>query len=130
MAVPPSVVGRFRRLLAADELIFADTVEDASRALAEREVDAVLLGYQFDESRALEVLNDLRSRERHRATPVLCLIGLPSRLEWSIQAFDKAARALKPCEVLDVRDLQDDDAGNAAMRRMIADYLARAGTTQ
>jgi response regulator RpfG family c-di-GMP phosphodiesterase len=101
VAVPRAVVGRFRRLLPADELIFAATVEEAAHALAERDVHGIILGYQFDESRALEVLNCLRENERHRTTPMLCLIGLPSRLECSIEAFEKAARALRDCEVLD-----------------------------
>ena len=74
VAVPESVFGRFARALPEHELVLGSTVEDAARSLSQGGFDLLILGYQFDDSRALELL----LQASHPATPlppVLCLIG-------------------------------------------------------
>lgn len=124
VAVPAVAFGRFERVLSAHRLHFAGTLAEAKRVLAEHAVDRVILGYQFDESRALELLAHVRAHERHRSTPVLCFLGLPSRLSGaSLEGFQKAAEVLQACRVIDVRDLPDDEHGDRRLRRIIEEHL-------
>jgi len=126
MAVPPAVRGRFERALHGHKLHWASTVPQARQMLAGRPMDLVILCYRFDESRALELLWDLRSDDRVRRTAVLCLIALKSRLPAAcFEAFQRAAMALHATGVEDVRDLPDDANGDRRLRELAAGCLAR-----
>ncbi len=96
-----------------------ETLDEARQALDGQQFFCMVLGIQFDESRMLKLLEQVRSEER-LAAPVVCVIGMKGRLsDTAIEAFDKAARALGAREVLDMTDFPDDERGNLTLRQAI-----------
>ena len=119
VAAHPAGTVRLQKVLAGHELTFVETVEQAKQALARRAFSCVVLGVQFDESRVLRLLDELRSQRRLTA-PVVCVVGIKGRLSHiAIGAFDQAARALGANAVLDMTDFPDDQQGNARLRGVI-----------
>ena len=115
---------RLEKVLAGHEVVFVETLAQARQALTGKPFGCVVLGVQFDESRTLRLLDDLRPAE-HPAAPVMCVIGAKGRLSRAaLDAFGKAARALGAREVLDMADYPDTERGNGALRQAIGSLLS------
>jgi len=127
VAAHPTGVRRLKKVLAGHELTTVGTLDEARQALDGQQFCCMVLGIQFDESRVLKLLEQVRSEER-LATPVVCVIGMKGRLsDTAIEAFDQAARALGAREVLDMTDFPDDERGNGALR-IAVDRITAAGS--
>jgi len=119
VAAHPAGIRRLEKVLAGHELMIVETLDEARQALAGQGFCCMVLGIQFDESRMLKLLDDLRSQER-LDTPVVCVIGTKGRLsDAAIEAFEKASRVLGAQEVLDMTSFPDDERGNLSLRRAI-----------
>jgi CheY-like chemotaxis protein len=111
---------RLQRVLVDHELVLVSTVEEAKHALEQQRFACIILGVQFDESRMLELLDNLRSDGKHRNIPMVCVIGIRGQLSGTaLGAFEQAARALQAKAVFDMAEFSDDEAGNRQLRRLI-----------
>jgi len=127
LAVAPEAVARFERVLYGHELYRAKNVVEAKQMLKNRTVDLVILGCQFDESRALDLLSHMQGVGRRAAAPILCIIALASRLPSAcFAAFENAARALHAVGVEDVRNLAGDENGDRRLRDIVDWYASKA----
>lgn len=125
LAVAPDVVPRMTRILSGHQIRTVSSIAEAQKALAapRPQFGLVVLGVTFDESQMFELLAHVRSLERYKATPVLCVLGAASRItQVSVEAIDRAAKAMLANAFLWLVKFPDDEQGNARIRR-IADYL-------
>ena len=114
---------RLERILAGHKLTIPHSVEEAKQQLEAREYDAVILGVLFDESRMFELLRLVRTYERNRFTPVVCMLSGPSSLsDVAIEGLDHAVKAMLANAFLNLNKFPDNREGNARVRRII-DYL-------
>jgi PleD family two-component response regulator len=123
LAVSPSSLERLRRVLAGHELVSAQTLDEASGLIDEDHFGMIIAGVSFDESQMFDLIYRVRSQERHRTTPVVCVLGTDSALsDVALEGIDHAVKAMMGNAFLDLRRMPDDDSGNARIRRII-DYL-------
>ena len=114
---------RLERILAGHELTIPHSVEEAKKQLEAREYHAIVLGVLFDESRMFELLRLVRTYERNRLTPLVCMLSGPSSLsEVAIEGLDHAVKAMLANAFLNLNKFPDDAEGNARVRRIV-DYL-------
>lgn len=123
VAVAPKTLPRMEKVLAGHELVVARDVGEAENALLQHKFGLIVIGVSFDESRMFELLAYVRAQERHKVTPVLCVLGPGTRTsEVSVEAIDRAAKAMLANAFLWLEKFPDDPEGNKRIRR-IADYL-------
>jgi hypothetical protein len=122
-AVTPDLVNRFQRILGQHELTFVSDTSEALRELGEH-FGMVILGVHFDESQMFTLLGDIRSHSKYRKIPVLCVLGVRGRAitEIAIEGLDHAVKGMRANGFLDLNHFDDDEAGNARIRRIV-DYL-------
>jgi PleD family two-component response regulator len=76
IAVVPEKVALWRRILERHELVFALTHAEAMQRLAEDEdLQLVIIGVHFDESRMFTLLGDIRAHPKYRNVPVLVVLS-------------------------------------------------------
>jgi len=114
---------RLERILAGHRLTIPHSVEEAKRELEHRGFHMVILGVLFDESRMFELLRLVRTFDKNRLTPVVCVLASDSRLsEVAIEGLDHAVKAMLANAFLNLNKFPDDKDGNARVRRVV-DYL-------
>jgi hypothetical protein len=121
----PEAERRLRQALPADELQMAVTFADASSALLRERWDVVIIGALFDESRALELMQLLRSDP---AFPQVSIIGIRgAKIARSLQPeiFDMPMKMLGALDVIDFASIADDAAGNAHIGSRIRAAVSR-----
>ena len=121
----PDLEGRIRRILERYELTFVRTLGAATRALERGGYELVLIGVHFDDSRMFDLLRHIRAEERTRGTPVVCVLSQRFETVVSVQGLEIAARTLAANTFIDFTKHQDDNDGDAAIRRLIEDCLGR-----
>jgi PleD family two-component response regulator len=110
---------RLSAILAAYELMFVRTLEEAKAALNGRNYDLIIIGVHFDESRMFDLLRYVRWQERHRATPVICALTVDfTRQAIAAEGVEIAVKALGGTAFLDLKAISDGEA-----RRLIEDLL-------
>ena len=103
-------------------MVAQDTAQ-AEQALLQHRFGLIVLGVNFDESRMFELLAHVRAQERHKVTPVLCVLGPGGRAsEMAVEAIDRAAKAMLANAFLWLAKFPEDEEGDRRIRR-IADYL-------
>lgn len=111
---------RLATVLADCELEFVRTLAQATRALQEGEFGLLLIGVRFDDSRMFDLLRQVRSDERHRGLPVVCVrepgLGFTAI---STRTLEVTCRALDADTFVDLTRFGDDEARNAALRQAI-----------
>ncbi len=123
VAVGPKTLPRMEKVLAGHDLVIAKDLGEAEKALVQQKFGLIVMAVSFDESRMFELLAYVRAQERHKVTPVLCVLGPGTRTsEVSVEAIDRAAKAMMANAFLWLEKFLDDDGGNKRIRR-IADYL-------
>lgn len=114
---------RLERILAGHRLTIPHSVEEAKLDLERREFHMVILGVLFDESRMFELLRLVRTFDKNRLTPVVCMLATESRLSpVAIEGLDHAVKAMLANAFVNLNKFPDDQAGNARVRRIV-DYL-------
>ena len=122
LAVTPDVLDRFRRILIRHDLT---AVSDAAEAMRELEshYGMVILSVHFAESQMFSLLGDIRSHSKYRKVPILCVLGAHRVLtDVAVEGLDHAVKAMRANGFLDLHHFDDDEEGNARIRRIV-DYL-------
>jgi PleD family two-component response regulator len=110
---------RLSAILAGHELVFARTLDEAKAVLAGRVFDLIAISVHFDESRMFDLLRFVRWQERHRATPVVCLLTADfMRHAIAAEGLEIAVKALGGTAYLDLKSV-----GNAEARSAIDELL-------
>ena len=110
---------RLSAILAGHDLSFVHTLDEAKATLAGRNFDLIVIGVHFDESRMFDLLRHVRWQERHRATPVVCVLTLDfARHAIAAEGLEIAVKALGGTAYLDLKAVGDGEA-----RRVIEDLL-------
>ena len=110
-----------RRLIAALQgldVVCAASAGEVRAALAGQRFDLIIVGAHFDESKALEMIEEIQ-RTPHGAC-VVCVRGTPFHHVGrpAMEAFRVACEALGARRVVDLLDYPDDPAGNRAIREL------------
>lgn len=102
---------RLYAVLAEFDFRSAFTLDDALRLLdSPMDFDLIIIGVHFDDSRAVDLLREIRSRPKYELTPILFIRTQPSTisqiLEQSILSLKDAYRVngLIETELLDEND--------------------------
>lgn len=124
LAVSPDKGDRLRKLLEGHTLTVVASSAEAMAALRTTSFGMVLIGVHFDESRMFTLLCDIRQHAKYRKVPILCVLGErgPALSDVAVEGLDHAVKAMSANGFLDLRHFEDDEAGNARIRRII-DYL-------
>ena len=86
---------RIRHCLPGHELLFVRTMREAMVTLRHDSFSLVVIGVHFDESRMFDLLRHVRWQERHRATPVVCVLTVEfSRHAIAAEGLEIAVKAL------------------------------------
>ena len=110
---------RLLGILAAHELVFVRTLDEAKSTLTGRNFDLIVVGVHFDESRMFDLLRHVRAQERHRATPVVCVLTVEfTRHAVAAEGLEIAVKALGGTAYLDLKASSDGEA-----RRVIEDLV-------
>jgi DNA-binding NtrC family response regulator len=127
LAVVPRADLRLRRVLAGHPLRSVQTIDQATRALHDEEYALVIIGVYFDQSRMFELLSYTRASALNRATPVVCVLGVPSRFtELTLRGLERTVMAMNAQAFVNLNDFADDPAGNAALRSTLERHHAHA----
>jgi CheY-like chemotaxis protein len=110
---------RLPGILAGYSLSFVRTLDEAKSILAGHNFDLIVIGVHFDESRMFDLLRYVRGQERHRATPVVCVLTVDfTRHAVAAEGLEIAVKALGGTAYLDLKSL-----GDGEVRRVIEDLL-------
>jgi CheY-like chemotaxis protein len=122
LAVTQDVLQRFQRILDRHDLTVISDSREAMRAL-EDHFGLVIVSVHFDESQMFSLLGDVRAHSNYRKIPILCVLGTHRVLtDIAIEGLDHAVKAMRANGFLDLHHFDDDNEGNARIRRIV-DYL-------
>lgn len=115
---------RLARALQGLEIACATTGGEVRAALAAQQFDLIVVGAHFDESKALEMIQEIQ-RLPHSAT-LVCVRGTPFHHvgKPAMEAFRVACEALGVRRVIDLLGYPDDAGGNRAIREILERELA------
>lgn len=71
LAHDPQKIGFLLDSLTGFELVPAATVKEAERLITENGINLFIIGIHFDDSRALQLITDIRLDEKHKTTPIV-----------------------------------------------------------
>lgn len=81
--------------LAGFEVLTVGTMLEAKRLILENGIDVFIIGIHFSESRALELIQIIRTDEKHKLTPILVIRMLGSDYPAILKQSMNAMRALR-----------------------------------
>ena len=124
LAVIPDKEDRMERVLSGHDVTQVKTCEEARTLLEQEEYELIILGVHFDESQMFSLLGDIRAHARYRKVPILCVLGSRGRYlgNVAIEGLDHAVKAMMANGLLNTENINDDEEGNARIRRIV-DYL-------
>ncbi|WP_151633226.1 response regulator [Noviherbaspirillum aerium] len=119
LAIRPKAVPRLTKALSAEfSLAVCHTIEEALAALDE-EIDAVICGTNFDESRMFELLRRIKRDHATRHVPFVCVKAFGGVLhEGSDAGVAKAAELLDACAYIDFARWRVEFGKNAAAEKL------------
>ena len=110
---------RISAMLNGHDLSFVRTLDEAKATLSGRNFDLIVIGVHFDESRMFDLLRHVRWQERHRATPVVCVLSADfARHAIAAEGLEIAVKALGGTAYVDLIG-----SGESIGRRVIDDLL-------
>lgn len=112
---------RLSAILAGQDVVFARTIGEAQRLLAQQQFDLVMIGVHFDDSRMFDLVRHVRAGGHHAGKPVACVRShrFISAAAISLEGLEIAARALACNVFLDLTKYPDDAHGNAEVRKLL-----------
>ena len=112
---------RLSAILAGQDVIFARTIGEAQRLLAQQQFDLVMIGVHFDDSRMFDLVRHVRAGGHHAGKQVACVRShrFISAAAISLEGLEIAARALACNVFLDLTKYPDDAHGNAEVRKLL-----------
>lgn len=117
-------VDRLTRVLCeSHSLLIAKTLVDANKLVARWEdVDAIICGIQFDDSRMLELLAAIKSSGSNKHIPFICFRQASTGLSFSSEhATDLAATVLGACAYINASEITE--ASDAELLNLIETQL-------
>lgn len=111
---------RLRAVLPDGELHLVFNTANALNVLRGGAFDLVLIGMVFDESRALELMRRIMADPTLHKAPIVGIRG--ARTGYRVlppAVFDMPMRAMGAADVIDFRDIPNDEAGNASIRQRL-----------
>ena len=116
---------RLFEILSGHEVIFVRTMTEAERVLERQEIDLIMVGVHFDDSRMFDLLRYVRSSARHAERPLACFRShrFASAAAISMEGLEVAARALACRLFLDLTKYPDDAHGNREVRKLVDGLL-------
>ena len=127
LAIVEDKVELWRRILEGHELVFVMTLREAMQRLAEEDnLQAVIIGVHFDESRMFSLLGDIRTCPKHRNIPILVVLS-PGQYAFSaiaVEGIERAVMALGANGFLNLDHFPDNAEGEATIRRIIDEAIA------
>ena len=115
---------RLSAILAGQDVMFARTIGEAQRLLAQQQFDLVMIGVHFDDSRMFDLLRQVRIEGRNKGIPVVCVrepgLGFTAV---STNTLEVTCRALDANAFVDLASLKDEEERNAALRGAIEDLI-------
>ena len=116
---------RLSAILGGHDLVFARTMGEAQRLLAQQQFDLVMIGVHFDDSRMFDLMRHVRAGGHHADKPVACVRShrFVSAAAISLEGLQIAARALACNLFLDLTKYPDDAHGNAEVRKLLDGLL-------
>ena len=116
-AVAPDAEERIRRILPADLLLFAETLQAAEDALEKDRIALIVVGARFDESRMFDLLDYLRKHAEHKKIPIVAaVIGLTTMSRETLQGLAHATKIFGASVFVNLNDFADDETENARLR--------------
>jgi CheY-like chemotaxis protein len=110
---------RLSALLSGHDLSYVGTMDEARSVLTGRNFDLIVISVHFDESRMFDLLRHVRWQERHRATPVVCVLTTDfSRHAVTAEGLAIAVKALGGTAYVDLKS-----SGDTQARRVIDELL-------
>ena len=112
---------RLSAILAGQDVMFARTIGEAQRLLAQQQFDLVMIGVHFDDSRMFDLVRHVRAGGHHAGKPVACVRShrFISAAAISLEGLEIAARALACNIFLDLTKYPDGAHGNAVVRKLL-----------
>jgi PleD family two-component response regulator len=112
---------RLSAILAGQDVMFARTIGEAQRVLAQQQFDLVMIGVHFDDSRMFDLVRHVRAGGHHAGKPVACVRShrFISAAAISLEGLEIAARALACNIFLDLTKYPDGAHGNAEVRKLL-----------
>ena len=104
------------------------TFSAATKAILSERWDVLVIGALFDESRALELMQTLRSEEAYPKVPIVGIRGAKVARYLPPEVFDLPMKLLGAVDVIDIGAIPDDPVGNAQIGVRIR-AAAKAGST-
>jgi len=96
---------------------------EATSALRGEAFRLAVFGLYFDESRMFELIPIARAAALNRATPIVCVHGVRGRLtRAALRGIEETVRSMG-CDWLDIAAIEDDAAGQAALRQALLRQL-------
>jgi DNA-binding response OmpR family regulator len=110
---------RLSAILAGHNLAFVSKLDEAKNLLAGRGFDLIVIGVHFDDSRMFDLLRLVRGQERHRATPVICVLTVDfTRHAIAGEGLEIAVKALGGTAYVDLKR-----TGDTEVRQLIDELL-------
>lgn len=78
IAADPAAIPKIAQSLSEHELLATTSLKQAEELLKADGIDLFVVGVHFDDSRALEFINQVRLDGRHHATPIVVFRSQPS----------------------------------------------------
>lgn len=127
LAVAKDSVERMLRVLEGYEVIVALQLPEAERLLDESDFRVVIVGAHFDESRMFDLLQAVRDHPRCARVLIVGVLVLKGKImrRTMLPTLEHAARELGAHAFINVAGLPDDAAGNAQVRNIIDELIAR-----
>ena len=117
---------RLFAILSGNELAFVSTSSAAHAALRDDGFKLILIGLSFDESRMFELLQHVRADAKYNGAAVVCFRGVvaaDNQDQLGLDGVEAACMATGASAFFDLLAFTDDAAGNAAIRKIIDQFL-------
>ena len=114
---------RLSAILAGQDVMFARTIGEAQRLLAQQQFDLVMIGVHFDDSRMFDLVRAIRADDFQNEVPIVCVRGTPGYTVVSTSTLESALKVLAADTFVDLLHFAQEHSGNAALRAAVQRYL-------
>jgi hypothetical protein len=123
-AVAPDVEDRVRKILTGHHLLFVPNLAAAKQSLVDDEVQLIVVGARFDESRMFDLLDYLRKDARHKKIPIVAaVIGATPMSQETVRGLEHTTKLFGASVFINLNDFADDETENARLRLMVEALL-------
>ena len=114
-------LGVVTKALEGYDLVVVSDVMGAQYQIMEDGIDLVIIGIHFDESRAIELVNIIRSDDKHKKTPIVLIRLSPTGLSESINVT--TAALIKIGTVSEYLELESDPEAALKIKDVVGSLL-------